>query len=268
MSITNMEINKTDDKNLLQVNFLDLKLLTGSFNNATDWIIEDIMNASVDSLKIIFHINVLNFYNLRSSKLIQDKIASKSTLLFDGIGMKVGAYILGMKWLPDLNGTDLFPMVMKKAQLSGIKIYFVGASNESIKKAVNHCREKYPGIKIVGYYNGYFEKNEEKKVVQSIKNSGAQLLMVGRGGIDYSDFIIDNRNKFGVCLIWNVGGLFDFISGNKPRAPLWLRKCKLEWLFRFIIEPKRMWERNFIIAPWFIFYISYMRLQRIFKNEL
>lgn len=234
------------------IQFNELKLLTGSFETAADWLIYKSLNRPKNNPCITVHINLFNYYKIHTQDLNGINISTYCSLIFDGIGMKLGAKVLGQDWTPDLNGTDLFPMVMQRVQREKIKVFFLGASAHNIEAAKLKCQSQYPGLDIVGARSGYFSSDQHAEVISTIKNSGAQLLIVGRGDLCYLDFLIDNRTDFGVSLIWNVGGLFDFVSRLKPRAPLWVRRSRLEWLFRFAIEPKRMWKRNLVPPLWFL----------------
>jgi len=236
------------------IDFLGLPLITGTVNEIVGWLIAQI-NCSHQSPIIVTHINANNYYILSNNPRLCRNLERNGYLLFDGIAMKLAATGLGLGWIPDLNGTDLFPLVMTKLVEQKVPLYLVGGSELVIEKTVQQLRSFWTEINIVGYTPGYFNETEEDQVVQSINASGAKVLLVGRGFPIQEEFSLRQRTKLKVSLIWNVGGLFDFLSGNKPRAPLWLRRMRLEWLFRLALEPHRLWARTFIVGPWLLSHI-------------
>ena len=157
--------------------------------------------------------------------------------------------------MPDLNGTDLFPMVMKGARRRRIRIFFLGASKEVLAAAVGEIEKLFGEYCVAGYHDGYFPSDDEDGVIEQINNSEANMLVIGMGFTKELEFTLKYRGRLKVPLVWNVGGLFDFVSGAKPRTPRIMRKCRLEWLFRLLLEPRRMFHRYVILTPWFYWQI-------------
>jgi exopolysaccharide biosynthesis WecB/TagA/CpsF family protein len=237
------------------VKYNGLNLISCTFNDAAGIILSGTKNEQDKFEKlpsVYFHINVYNYFILK--KILKINLSASlegMNFFFDGIGMKLSAFISGKGWHHDLNGTDLFPLVMDKMNKDNFKLYFLGTEEDVITSAIENILIKYPNIEISGYHSGFFDLHEEKEIIEDINHSGSDILIVGRGFATEFDFISRNYNKIRTSIVWNVGGLFDFISGKKPRAPLFLRKLRLEWFFRFILEPKRMFFRSFILLPWF-----------------
>jgi N-acetylglucosaminyldiphosphoundecaprenol N-acetyl-beta-D-mannosaminyltransferase len=181
---------------------------------------------------------------------LKKEISENCTAVFDGIGMKIGFWIRGKGLLQDLNGTDLFPVVLKTILNTNKSIFLLGSEENVIRQAAENIKAKYPGVKISGFHSGFFKSEYELKIIKMINDSEADILIIGRGFPLEEKFSLKYKNLLRVSLIWNVGGLFDFISENKPRAPSTLRKMRLEWLYRFILEPYRMLHRNTVCAVW------------------
>jgi exopolysaccharide biosynthesis WecB/TagA/CpsF family protein len=150
-----------------------------------------------------------------------------------------------------LNGTDLFPLVADRARRSHLPLYFLGGTLDVVRAAAQRCVVQYPGLELVGYESGFFEAVDEAHVVRRINRSGAQMLLVGRGAPLQDEFVLRWCSELDVSVVWAVGGLFDFLSGAKPRAPNAIRRLRLEWLYRFLHEPRRMWFRNVPEPVWF-----------------
>lgn len=252
------------------INFLDLSLITGDINEVADWLTSP-TNLDANPPVVISHVNANNYYILYNNPTLYCHLKENAHLLFEGIGMKLAAYLLGKGWLHDLNGTDLFPIVITHLVNKAIPIYFLGADESVVARAVERTFSLWPRALIVGYSSGFFTKADEHRIVQKVNASGAKVLLVGRGFPLQEEFSLCQRNRLKVSLIWNVGGLFDFLSGDQPRAPFWMRKIGLEWLFRLTREPFRLWHRTFGVGPWFASHIlaqQYRLTKNILKKEM
>jgi exopolysaccharide biosynthesis WecB/TagA/CpsF family protein len=179
-------------------------------------------------------------------------VGRQCLLLFDGVGMKLGAVLRRKGWVPDVNGTDLFPEVMRLAAARGLRLFFLGGTQEVVQEAVARARARHAGLQVAGFRSGYFGRHQEGEIVERINASGAQLLLVGMGCPLQEAFTLRNLRALEVPVIWQVGGLFDFVSGNKPRAPMLIRRARLEWGFRLALEPRRMWYRYLVVPAWFL----------------
>lgn len=137
--------------------------------------------------------------------------------------------------------TDFFHDAARAAEGTGVSFYFLGATDARIQKAVERIQKMYPDLLISGYRNGYFEKGELPTIAQAIEESGADVVWVGIGRPRQEDVSCWlKENSSGPSWIKTCGGLFDFLSGDAPRAPLWMQRSGLEWLFRMLREPRRL----------------------------
>ena len=234
---------------LKNIDFLGLPLITGDFSELANWLISVVQSETRPSA-VVSHINANNYYLLSRDPKLYHKMKDNAYLLFDGIAMKLAAFWLFHRWLPDLNGTDIFPLFMEQLANKSVSIYFLGADELTVERAVQRVRSLWTKANIVGYSSGYFVQADEDRVVQSVNTSGAKVLLIGRGFPLQEEFSLRQRSQLKVSLIWNVGGLFDYLSENKPRAPLLMRQWRLEWLFRLVLEPGRLCSRTFVVGPW------------------
>jgi N-acetylglucosaminyldiphosphoundecaprenol N-acetyl-beta-D-mannosaminyltransferase len=167
-------------------------------------------------------------------------------VLADGIGMKLAGKLLGQEIRQNVNGTDLFPRLCESLQGTGKGIYLLGA-RPGIADAVRSWVEaNYPGVIISGAHSGYFPESETEAVIQEIANSGASILLVAMGAPRQDQWVHKHLEACGVAVGMGVGGLFDFYSGQTSRAPLWVREMGLEWLYRMVQEPGRLWKRYLV----------------------
>lgn len=151
------------------------------------------------------------------------------------------------KPLPErVAGIDLMQNLIVLSQKKGYSIYLLGASQEVVEKTAETLQSKYPKLNIAGMHNGYFKQKDWSKISDKLKAVQPDFIFVGITSPlkEYLvEYLQDDGNN-GVFM--GVGGSFDVISGNIPRAPLWMQRMNLEWLFRVIQEPKRLFKRYFI----------------------
>jgi len=182
-------------------------------------------------------------------------ILKKVFLIIDGIGIIFANLIINKKWFKRFPGVDLMEKMIQSHLFQDYFFYFFGASQESLNIFIKKIRQKYPNIKIAGFHPGEITeihrlqniKNQADidyttpEIIQKINNSKADILFVALGSPLQEKWIYYNFKKLNkVKLAIGVGGAFDMISGVSPRAPLFLRKIGLEWLWRLLIEPKRI----------------------------
>jgi len=146
--------------------------------------------------------------------------------------------------------TDFILDACETAAAAGIRFYFLGARPGVARKAADLLEERFPGLQIVGVRDGYFRPDEEDALCADIRASGADILWLGLGSPLQERFAVRNRSKLGgVAWVRTCGGLFDFYSGRIPRAPLWLQKIGMEWLYRVWQEPFRLGKRYILTNP-------------------
>jgi N-acetylglucosaminyldiphosphoundecaprenol N-acetyl-beta-D-mannosaminyltransferase len=185
--------------------------------------------------------------------IIYTKALKKMDYIFsDGIGMKIGHWMFGQRIVDNVNGTDIFPLLLHKCNKTKSRMFLFGARDYVVKKLIANINKNYPAIEIVGHESGYISKNRKRKMIRKISKLNVDYLFVALGVPLQEKWIANNRTKLNVGVVLGVGGLFDFYSGRIRRAPLFLRNLKLEWLFRLYQEPKRLWKRYIIGNPLFI----------------
>jgi N-acetylglucosaminyldiphosphoundecaprenol N-acetyl-beta-D-mannosaminyltransferase len=106
--------------------------------------------------------------------------------------------------------------------------------------------ERFPLLDVCGVQHGYYGPQEEQGIIRQIRDSGANLVLVAFGAPKQDLWICDHLQEMGANVAIGVGGLFDFYSGRIPRAPLWMRKMGMEWVYRLVQEPGRLWKRYLI----------------------
>ncbi len=234
------------DCGLRTISFMGMNLLVGTSSTVADWM----AGKTPPDNTTVAHINFYSYWIATRREPAADY--EHYALVFEGIGMKLAAWILGHGWLPDANGTDMYPMVMEHATRRKLRVFLLGGTPSVIEATIRRVRLTYPQVRLCGARSGYFADSEVPEIIERIRSSAPDLLLISRGSSLHADFISRCRKALHVGLIWNTGGLFDFVSGRVPRAPKWMRKVRIEWLFRLLIEPFRKGNRIFVVAPWFL----------------
>ena len=175
------------------------------------------------------------------------RIVNSSPLInADGASIVWAAKKLGVPLKERVTGCDLFQELVKVASEKGYKIYLFGAKEEVVTKVKAIYEEQYPGIQIVGYRNGYFTEADEPEIVKNMAESGADMMFVAFSSPKKEYWVNKYLEQLNIPFVMGVGGSFDIVAGVTERAPKWFQAHGLEWLYRFIQEPRRMWKRYII----------------------
>ena len=167
----------------------------------------------------------------------------------DGHGIIWGADKLTTPLKEQVPGIELFKELLKKANEKAYSIYLYGAKEEVIEKTIKNIEDEYPGIKILGYSHGYIGKDEEEELLKKLGNLPIDFLFVALGSPHQEYFIKECKNYMDHGVAIGVGGSFDVLSGTVKRAPKWVQKIHMEWLYRFLKNPSRL-KRLFIIPKY------------------
>ncbi|ERI91985.1 glycosyltransferase, WecB/TagA/CpsF family [Clostridiales bacterium oral taxon 876 str. F0540] len=182
----------------------------------------------------------------KKEKALQDIINDTDLITPDGIGI-----ILASRWkrdaLPErVAGYDLLINVLKEGDKKKWSFYFLGADEDTNRKAVENIKEKYPNVVILGRHNGFFNGEEEEKIISEITTTQPDILVVALGAPRAEKWIYRNKSKLNTKVTFGVGGSLDVIAGKVKRAPLIWQKLNLEWFYRLICQPSR-WRRQLVL---------------------
>jgi len=182
---------------------------------------------------------------------VSELIGAADSINADGQPMVTLSRFLSRAPLPErVATTDLYPAVARLAEKRGLTFYLLGAEERINRRAVEETQKAFPDLQIVGRRNGYFSREQEDEICAEIAALKPDILWLALGVPLEQRFCSRNLNKLnGVGVIKTSGGLFDFVSGEKPRAPGWMQKFSLEWLFRTLKEPRRLLMRYLTTNP-------------------
>ena len=189
----------------------------------------------------IVAINPEKILKARQDKKLKKLLNSADYQIPDGIGVVYASKLNKGKIKSRITGIDCMEMLCSMSSEKGYKIFLYGAKEEVVKTAKKKLKEKYENIKIVGTMNGY--EKDEQKIIDAINKSNADIVFVALGSPKQENWILNNKEKINAKIFQGVGGSFDVISGNIKRAPKWMQKIGLEWLYRLIKEPKRIFRQ-------------------------
>lgn len=158
----------------------------------------------------------------------------------DGVGLLLAARWQGQRLPERVTGSDGVPKIAQRAAQEGWKLFFLGAAPGIADQAAEVLRAKYPTLQIAGVYSGSPAPEEEAALVERINQSGADILFVAYGAPNQDKWIARNLPRLQVKMAMGVGGAFDFIAGVIARAPLWMQRMGLEWLYRLYLQPSRI----------------------------
>lgn len=211
------------------------------------------------TLKKQIHHTVVNagkVVMMQTDKELEKSVLEADIINADGQSIVWAANLLGCKLPERVSGIDLMEALVKRSYDKGYKSFFFGASQEVVTKLVNIYKDQYSESIIAGQRNGYYDKSQEENIANKIADSGADILFVAITSPKKEIFLNKYKKQLqNVKFIMGVGGSFDVISGKVKRAPIWMQNFGLEWFYRFLQEPRRMWKRYLVGNLKFIYLV-------------
>mgnify|MGYP000517387861 CR=1 FL=1 len=206
-------------------------------------------------------VNVAKLVHMQNDVELSNSIKACDVINIDGMGVVLGARLCGHKITERVAGVDLFHNLLAMSANRDFPVFLLGAEQEIVEITANKVEELYPALTIAGFHHGYFWDDEEA-VVNKIRASGAKLLFVAITSPKKENFINKWQDKLGVDFVMGVGGTFDVVAGKVKRAPVWMQKYGLEWLYRVVQEPRRMWKRYLVTNSKFACLLIKEKLKR------
>ena len=194
-----------------------------------------------DERRIFFTPNLEMLEKARKSKEIKEMLNQASVLLPDGEGILLTSRLLGRSVRNKVTGIDFGEELIAMAEREKKSVFLLGGRTGVAKKAAQKLLEWHPNLKICGIHDGYYKSDDEQEVVCKIRAANPDILIVCMGFPRQERFVVAHKDDFeSIKVITCLGGALDIWSGNKLRAPIPIRKARLEWLWRTAIEPKRI----------------------------
>jgi exopolysaccharide biosynthesis WecB/TagA/CpsF family protein len=210
----------------------------------------------------VFHANVHTVNLASDDPSYKQVLQSADLVLNDGKGVMLGAKLLGKSLPQDLNGNFFSPFVLREAAARSWPVFFYGAKPGVAERAAHRLAARFSGLNIVGTSDGYVQPDDMPTLIDKIKASGATLVMVALGNPGQERWLAEHLTATGANLGIGVGAFFDFQAGEIDRAPSWMSTIGLEWVYRLVKEPKRMWKRYLVGNPRFVINVLRQRFSR------
>ena len=209
---------------------------------ALDWVDQQVTRGSEP--KTVLAVNPEKVMRAREDDSLASALNHAGLLLPDGIGVVLAVRALQKGQLSRVAGADLMQLICQRAAQSGHKIFLFGG-----RQAVNHAaavvlRQRYPGIRIVGCQHGYIDESQTETLIKTINRSGADILFIALGSPRQEIWMKNNLGRLTVKVCQGIGGTLDVISGEVKRAPKLFILLNLEWLYRLLVQPARIFRQT------------------------
>ncbi len=191
-------------------------------------------------------VNGAKLVNMKRDPSLRRAVLSADIILADGMSVVWASRILGQRLPERVAGIDLMHEMLRRGDDRGYRIYLLGATDEVIADLSAIIARDFPGIVVVGVRNGYFTADEEQQVASAVSDARPDVLFVGTNSPKKELFLAQWSKKMNVSVCHGVGGAFDVLSGKTKRAPERWQRLGLEWLYRVVQEPRRMWRRYLV----------------------
>lgn len=188
-------------------------------------------------------LNAAKVVNLRRDAVLRESLLECDMVLADGQSVVWASHVLRSPLPERVTGIDLFTALLRVANAEHRSVYLLGARRDVLEALVERIRAHLPNVVIAGARDGYFADDESDQVAEEIRASSADMLFLGMVSPKKEIFLARHGNSLGVPILHGVGGSFDVLAGVTQRAPKTWQKCGMEWAYRFIQEPRRMWRR-------------------------
>lgn len=240
-----------------------LGIAVSSFTIEELLVVVDVSIASRQHL-LLGVVNAAKIVNVRKDADLMRSLRQADLILADGVPVVWLSRLLGTPLPQRLAGIDIMFRLLARASERHYRVYFLGAMPDVVKRVVEITAGQYPGAVIAGYRNGYFSDSEAETVAHDIRNSRADILLVAMPSPRKENFLAKWYDFIQVPVCHGVGGSFDVMAGVTKRAPHWMQNCGLEWFYRLIQEPRRMWKRYLVTNTIFM----KLSLQAVLKAKL
>lgn len=200
----------------------------------------------------IVTVNAAILVMMRADSALAAACRAADLVVADGVPVLWASRLAGAGLPARVAGVDLMAWLLEAAWRRRLPVFFLGGREEVVRALVERCAREYPGLPVAGWRDGSFGRDRDAEVVDQIRRSGAAMLFVGMPSPFEQVWCERHRTGLGVPVILGVGGSFDVLAGSVGRAPRTLQQAGLEWLWRFVKEPRRLWRRYLVTSTVFV----------------
>jgi len=214
-----------------------------------------------DDIKTIYTVGPEIAMHARKDKAYEEIINDGDLITPDGVGVVWASKLNKTKLTERVGGCDLCTQLFARMKDSNKTAYFLGGAPGIAKKAKANIEQEFPGLKVVGVNDGFFDTEREKLIIEELNQLQPDLLLVGTGAPRQEKWIAANKNKLNCRAVIGVGGSLDVYAGNVKRAPKFWVKINCEWLYRLLSEPRKRFKRQ-LRLPLFVFAVIGSKIKR------
>jgi N-acetylglucosaminyldiphosphoundecaprenol N-acetyl-beta-D-mannosaminyltransferase len=229
------------------ISILGYDVLTGSREFFADG-----LTGVVDTL------NPHSYVLARKDAKFRKALKSADWLIPDGVGIKYAARVLAGKNIEKIAGSDLHEVIISSLEKRGGSCFYLGSSEETLSKIIERLAGEHPAVRVGKYsppFKDVFSEEENNAMISAVNSFSPDVLFVGMTAPKQEKWVHENGKRLNVPLICPVGAVFDFYAGTVQRSGQFWIRLGLEWLPRLFREPRRLWRRNFISTPLFLWYV-------------
>ena len=226
----------------LKISILDVRIDNLTRPEALDQMLSLLHSADGPHQVCFAYANCLN--QAYSDRHYREVLNRSKLVLGDGTGIRIASNVLGRPVRDNLCGTDVIPSFLGRINGNGARVFLLGSKQPVVESAGEKMEKEFPSLTVCGVQDGYFQSDED--VVKKINAAKPDILLVGMGVPRQEMWIAENLPRLNAKICCGVGALFDFYSGSVPRAPRWMLRSGMEWMYRLYLEPKRLWRRYLI----------------------
>lgn len=220
-------------------------------------ITKDLIENSNKSCKLVVAPNTEFIMMAQKDKEFYDILRSADLATPDSVGVMIGGKLQKKPFKQRIPGQTYFRKILEVGEKEGWTFYLLGGEGDVPKLTVEHIKKDYPNLKIVGYHEGFFNEDSEETVIKEINSLKPNVLFVAMGAPLQEKWMAKHKNELQVDISAGQGGTFDYESGKIKRAPKIAQKLGVEWLWRLILQPKRI--KRMIVLPVYLFKIVFTK---------
>ncbi len=220
-------------------------------------ITKNLIGKSQKSCEIIVAPNVEFVMRAQKDQEFFDILNSAKLATPDSIGIEIGAKLQKKPLKQRIPGQAYFRKILEVGEKEGWTFYFLGGKGDTVERTIENVKKLYPNVQIIGSHEGFFEKDPEEEVISQINRLEPNVLFVAMGAPAQEKWIAKHKHELKVDVAAGQGGTFDYEAGNIKRAPKWIQKCGIEWLWRLMLQPSRI--GRMIVLPIYLIKIVFTK---------
>jgi N-acetylglucosaminyldiphosphoundecaprenol N-acetyl-beta-D-mannosaminyltransferase len=197
----------------------------------------------------ICYINAANLNLAGDDSRYAAVLRAANVIYADGQAVVWASRYLGCPLPERVNAGDFFDRFCEACVRDNLTVYFLGSRPGVAQRAAQKLAERIAGLRIVGAHDGFFDLSQSDAIVAEINRLAPDVLVVGMGAPRQEFWVAEHFERLNVGVAWCVGALLEYVAGKTLRAPVWMRKVGLEWVFRLVLEPRRLWRR-YLVGNW------------------